>query len=145
MKKYTITLIILLLMSAYTMAQESNDKRYDREKLETARVAYITTRLDLTPTQAEKFWPIYNEYSDKRYQQLKEISKLNKNIEPDLSETEAKSRINKRFNIQRTMIVEEEEFVKALEGVITYKQILQLNELNREFARHIFQRQRKEH
>ena len=41
------------------------------EKIETARIALISERLELTPEQAEKFWPIYREFGNKR----KEISK----------------------------------------------------------------------
>lgn len=41
-----------------------------REKLEAYRVAYITRQLDLSPAEAEKFWPLYNQYA-------KEIMQVN--------------------------------------------------------------------
>src|SRR6476660_7690060 len=37
-----------------------------KEKINAARIAYITERLGLTPEEAEKFWPVYREYSQKR-------------------------------------------------------------------------------
>jgi hypothetical protein len=32
-----------------------------RERLESFRIQFITKKLDLTPAEAEKFWPLYNE------------------------------------------------------------------------------------
>ena len=37
----------------------------NRDKLEALRVSFITKRIELTTAEAEKFWPIYNEYNDK--------------------------------------------------------------------------------
>src|SRR5688572_13194852 len=37
-----------------------------KEKINAARVAYITERLELTPEEAEKFWPVYREFVQKR-------------------------------------------------------------------------------
>ena len=36
-----------------------------RDKLEALRVSFITKRLELANAEAEKFWPLYNEYNDK--------------------------------------------------------------------------------
>src|ERR1700749_3445006 len=36
------------------------------ERVQALKIAFITKRLSLTSAEAEKFWPIYNEYSDKR-------------------------------------------------------------------------------
>ena len=36
------------------------------ERVQALKVAFITKALNLTSAEAEKFWPIYNEYQDKR-------------------------------------------------------------------------------
>src|SRR5579859_8099913 len=36
--------------------------------LETMKIGYITQRLNLTPQEAEKFWPIYRQYSAEKRQ-----------------------------------------------------------------------------
>lgn len=143
MKKYTLLVVLFVLGIGTSIAQRS-DTRYDREKLEAARIAFITTRLDLKPEQAEKFWPIYNVYDETRNKNLREMIELGKVRDVNLSEGEAQSRINKKFEIQRKMIVDEEKFVKELSSVLTYNQIIQLDGLSREFARHIWQRRREE-
>jgi predicted O-linked N-acetylglucosamine transferase (SPINDLY family) len=39
-----------------------------REKIESQRIAFITQELDLTPAEAQAFWPVYNEYDKKRHE-----------------------------------------------------------------------------
>ncbi len=36
-----------------------------KEQIESHKIAYLTTKLSLTPNEAEKFWPLYNEFSRK--------------------------------------------------------------------------------
>ena len=55
-----LLILFLFLSSAYICnAQDSNK---DKEKIEAVRTAYITNQLNLTPQEAQKFWPIYNQY-----------------------------------------------------------------------------------
>ncbi len=140
--KFNLTVILFLLLTGSTLAQRSTD-RYDREKLQAARVAFITTRLDLSPEQAQKFWPIFNQYNEVRENHLREMSQLNRVRDLDLSEAEAKERLNKRFEIQQKMLADEQAFVKEASSAITYNQILILNGIGREFARQIYSRQRR--
>ncbi|MCE7053837.1 hypothetical protein LZF95_04035 [Algoriphagus sp. AGSA1] len=143
MKKYSWIIFVFFLTIGTVLAQQP-EGRYDREKLDAARVAFITTRLNLTPSQAEKFWPVYNVFEESRDKNLREMIALGKSKDTDLSESEAKSRISKKFDIQRKLVEDEEKFVENLSGILTYNQILQLNGLSREFARHIYQRRKEE-
>lgn len=142
MKKYTLTIVFALFLGA-VYAQRGGEK-YDPEKLKAAKVAFITTRLDLNSEQAEKFWPIYNEFSDKREGMIRQMAELNNRREQPISEAEAKSRVEKRFELQQQLLNEEKSFVSKVSSVLSYNQIFLLNGLSRDFARHIYQRQRRE-
>ncbi|MDE0560902.1 hypothetical protein OU792_12960 [Algoriphagus sp. NF] len=140
MKKFGIFLIVNLLIIISVQAQR---RGIDRERLEAARIAFITTRLDLSPEQAEKFWPIFNEFNEQREEKLKQIASLNpRSSTESISKEEAQRLIKQRFELQRELIEDEEAFVQKAAIVISYQQILQLNSINREFARSIYQRQR---
>lgn len=139
MKKLTL-LLLFGLFSFSVLAQRGT--RPDREQLEAARIAFITTRLDLTPEQAQKFWPIFNEFKNERNDMLREISKLSDD-ENNLSEDQAKQNLQKRFEIQKALIEEEIRFVEKASAALSYNQILQLNGIDRDFTRQIFQRQRR--
>jgi hypothetical protein len=61
---YIITLLILF--SSFTLMAQRPSMEEIKAKLRSDKVAYLTTRISLTPEEAEKFWPVYNEFDDKR-------------------------------------------------------------------------------
>ena len=68
MKK--LLLILFLFSASFSMqAQDGGNNR--QEKIEALKIAFITQKLKLTPAEAEKFWPIYNQYTE----EIKSISK----------------------------------------------------------------------
>src|SRR6185503_11465850 len=53
-----------------------------QEKIKAARIAFITERLGLTPEEAEKFWPVYREFSMKRQEIKMQFKENRKNPDP---------------------------------------------------------------
>jgi hypothetical protein len=51
-------------------AQRDGDRH---ERIQAMKIAYITERLELTSAEAEKFWPVYNDYNSKKYKVMHEI------------------------------------------------------------------------
>ena len=141
MKKITTYLgVLFLLFAVNAMAQRTN-QNIAPEKLQAARIAFITSRIDLKPEQAERFWPIFNTYTDQRETTMKAISDLNRGSE-SVSEEEAKSRVQKRIQLQQKLLDDEKNFSNSVSKVITYKQLMMLHNIARDFNRHIYQRQR---
>ncbi|SFB84629.1 hypothetical protein SAMN05421747_101485 [Parapedobacter composti] len=59
--KKQLNLIAIMLLSAVSIkAQETRAERFER--IETEKIAFITRELNLTPSEAQKFFPIYNQY-----------------------------------------------------------------------------------
>ncbi len=46
--------------------QKPEEQKARKEKMEALRVGYITRALDLTTEEAQKFWPVFNEFHKKR-------------------------------------------------------------------------------
>jgi hypothetical protein len=61
MKKLFSVLVILCWLTLPAQSQAPNNNW--NGQLETMKTTFITTRLQLTPLEAEKFWPIYNMYA----------------------------------------------------------------------------------
>lgn len=59
MKALLTAAVILMMSSLY--AQEGGEVNKG-ERIEALRVAYISQELGLTPAEAQKFWPVYNQY-----------------------------------------------------------------------------------
>ena len=63
MKKVFSIIICLMLFSINAV---KGQEQTDNEKLTAYKIAFFTQRLDLTPAEAEKFWPVYNDYSARK-------------------------------------------------------------------------------
>ena len=57
-------LSLMLFATASAWAQRPSGE--EMQKIQDAKIAIITNRLNLSPEQATGFWPVYNEYSQKR-------------------------------------------------------------------------------
>ena len=53
---------LLILFLCISTAYFCNAQTGDKNDINTVKIAYITNQLNLTPTEAQQFWPIYNRY-----------------------------------------------------------------------------------
>lgn len=144
--KHILTFVLTLLICFNTFSQH---KRGDRKKVKALKVSYITEKLNLTKQEAEKFWPIYNQFDTKRHNLYhgkrsalkEEISK--KGGIDNLSEKEAKSFAKKMLAIDKSYYEANENYQIELSKVIPYKKILKLHIAERDFTRQMFKRLRK--
>lgn len=141
MKKVIWIQTVILFLGLAVYAQKPTTA-YDKEKLEAARVAFITNRLDLKPEQAEKFWPIFNQYNEERTKMMDKVSSLNRESMQEITEARAKEIIQKRFSIQQQLLDREKNFMEEITKVISLQQAIKLGGVNREFTRQVYQRNR---
>ena len=62
MKRGVIVLLIMLMLPVIRSAAQNPNL----EKLNAYKIAFFTRRLNLTSPEAEKFWPVYNEYQKQK-------------------------------------------------------------------------------
>lgn len=135
--KHIAILIVLCLSAAMSYGQ--NDKM--REKIESARIALITERLDLSPKQAEKFWPVYNEFTSRRKELRNTYLSERRNIEPEqLSEEESKQWIQKSIELKQKELDLEKEYSGKMLNVISTRQMLSLRNAENDFRRMLLER-----
>ena len=63
--KYLIV-VVLALFSLTRTAVSAHQEGDWQEKMRAERVAFLTTAMELTPAEAEKFWPVYNSMEAER-------------------------------------------------------------------------------
>ncbi len=84
--------LILLFAIVMFLPQTANSQRQqEAERIASYRIAFFTRRLDLTPTEAEKFWPVYNDYESRKNKLQQERAVLLRYInqnERNMSEAE---------------------------------------------------------
>ena len=72
-------LVVLLAIVAFPgISQEF--PRSSQERFNAQRIAFFTERLQLTPEEAEKFWPLYNEYQDEKSKIIEKRRELTRNL-----------------------------------------------------------------
>ncbi len=138
MKKLLSILVICLLVSSYAQAQKKG-KRH--EKIKSLRIAFITDKLQLTPDESEKFWPLYNEYDDKR-KALRRSFQNNKNTK-ELTDDEAEKQIDANFESQEKMIQLKRSYFEKFKSVLPAKKVAQLGKAEREFKAVVLKEMRK--
>jgi thiaminase len=107
-------------------------------------VAFITNRLSLSPDQATKFWPLYNEYQEKRNTMMREMRQISKQGEKEITNAEAEELIDKMFKLKENLLLAEKNFTKKIASSLSPIQALKLDEINRDFTRHIYRMHRKQ-
>lgn len=132
-------IILLLLFIGINWAHAQNNDKH--ENLKALKTAFITQELDLSPKEAEKFWPIYNVYDEKIYN-LKVVrhnegkNKIKKKGGYDaLNEKEAEDFLAALIRYEEEELMAKKELFKQLKKVISSKKILQLQRAESDFNR----------
>jgi len=144
MKKLLLSLILLLFVTITVSAQDFN-----RDKIKALKAAHITNALDLTASEAEKFWPIYNEF-DQKVHEMKTLKtrtmarkvRLAGGID-NLSETEADTVLREFIEIDFNIANEKKKLHKNLTGIISSKKMIKLLRAEQSFNKELLKRLRE--
>lgn len=135
-------LILFLLIGALSFSQET---RF--EKIKALKTAYLTEKLNLTSAQAEKFWPVYNEYDakfdqlrHKRYQDFHGVLKSN---QQNLTDEQANKLINDYLDLESQQLELQKKKIVALRSVIPPTKIIMLRKAEDDFKHELLDRYRK--
>jgi len=139
--KNTIKILLVLLMMAplYTWAQEEDvSDPKAREKIEAARIGLISERLGLTPEQAERFWPVYREFTQKRSEMIREFRDAQREVGPDNQDPEKQRElVELGLKIKQRQLDLEKDYSTRMMDVISAQQIMNLRNAEKEFQRMI--------
>ncbi len=95
MKKIYFLLLILSLHSYFCVAQADSSQN----KVEVIKMAYVTKEVDLSPEEAQKFWPVYNNYNN----ELKQARIKYQNDEVKYAEKEAEIKKKYQGNFKKIL------------------------------------------
>jgi hypothetical protein len=65
-------------------------------QIEALKIAYITKRLDLSPDEAQKFWPIYNQYAEELKRTRQDAVR---NSKSEIELDEAMLNVRKKYSV----------------------------------------------
>ena len=118
-------------------AQEKQ-KYPTREEIQSQKIAFFTQELDLSPQEAQQFWPVYNEGWKKSHDARKEINRTLKTLNEALkSETatdkEIEALMEKYFNALKEEVKIQEETYNAITKVLPVKKAAKTSTLEEKF------------
>lgn len=125
-------LFTVLMVSAFgTSAQAQPDPEKREARLAAFRAEVFTRVLDLTPDEAQSFWPVYNEFSDKREQVQQELRPA-KQLD-QMSDAEVEEQIKRHFEMKQREIDLERDAYQKLRKALPLRKIAKLPMAEREF------------
>ncbi len=133
MKKSFVVALLLFATIGATFAQNARLQ----ERIKSMKIAFYTEKLQLTPDEAQQFWPLFNEYeADKK--KLKGDYKLPKRIN-QLSEAEADEAILASLDMEEKEIGLKRKYYTKLKTVLSAQKIAKLQRAERAFKEKILE------
>lgn len=131
MKPLITLLIVLSSLTFY--GQESK-----KEKIKALKIAYVTKDLNLSGTEAEKFWPIYNAFDEKQFDlRMVKMRKIRRELKSQpldaISENQANALLNQIEQLDDEIYQNRRKLTIDLKKVISPKKILKLKQVEDDF------------
>lgn len=122
----------------------SGKENYKKERVQAMKVAFLTDKLNLTAAEAEKFWPVYNEYMDKRdalQKTFRQKAKITKDTPPELmTEEQADEVINAQLQEEQSQLDLKKEYLPKFKKLIGSKKVVGMYMAEKEFNKILLQK-----
>lgn len=138
-------LLIVISIPGFSQPGKGKGKKERIEEITSRRIAFITERVSLTPDEARVFWPLYNEYNQRRDDLMNEqhlFSGEKKNV-VEMSRNEASQFAEREISRLEESAAIKREFHENLKQILSIEKIARLYEAERDFNRMIFREVRQ--
>lgn len=110
-------------------------------QLDNAKIAFITSRLTLTQDQAQRFWPMYNEFVARRRDLNRSARLLRRDVaNAGLSDGQLRDNFTQDFALRQQQLNLEKDYFDRAQKVLTLRQIAQLYQAERDFTKEVLRR-----
>jgi hypothetical protein len=133
--------VILLLFAKMAVCQGQS-----MDKIEAEKIAFFTEKMSLTPSEASVFWPLYNEYQEKKHELNRKKNsvliyfKTNQN---QLSESEVNTLTERYVSYQKQEGVLLESYTQKFREILPVEKVLQIYITEAEFRKYLIDQIRK--
>lgn len=132
MKRTVIILGAIALISTGLRAQELRNT----DRIESEKIAFFTRHLNLTPDEAKDFWPVYNEFTQKRAELNKEKSEVIRQLNQSLktmSEKELEEGGDKIVDLTFKEAELAKDYHKEFKKVLPPAKVVRLYQVEKQF------------
>lgn len=143
MKKLLILSAVILLSSFQFVKAQDELEPSKRERLEALKVAYLTEKLNLTPEEAQRFWPLYNEFEEKkgelRKQKRDNESKTKLNFF-EMSDDGLSDAIDQQLDLEQQELNLKKEYNERFKKILPIKKVAKLYAAEHGFRKELLHR-----
>jgi hypothetical protein len=147
MKKLFLISMLSIFTVSVLVAQERRGPSPEMlEKIKTEKISFFTSKLDLTPVEAQAFWPVYNEFEKKRFElqrQIHQFERMPDETLTNLSETEIEKMTNNYIDSFEKEALLLKEYNKQFQKILSKKKVLMLYRTENEFRSHLIREYKK--
>jgi hypothetical protein len=119
---------LVMLFALFVPTLHAQDRK---DKIESMHTAYITEKVGLTPAQAEKFWPVYDQYKADQAElqkQRRENAQTVKNAGgiDNMSDADVQKLVANEIDVKTRELDLHKKYVVKFQEVISLKQVAKL-------------------
>lgn len=132
-----------LLVCFFVISLSAQTKR---DQIQAQKVAFFTQKLDLSPKEAEKFWPVFNTYQEEKNKlnraQRELALRYNRNSAV-ITDAEVSEILNQYINYQKQETKLLEEYNEKFKQILPERKVMMIYIVEVQFKNHLL-RQLKE-
>jgi Spy/CpxP family protein refolding chaperone len=145
MKKQLVLICLWAIISIGEVSAQKGGP--NREKIETMKIGFITQKLDLTAEEAQKFWPVYNQFTNEMEKSRKDFrGKMMEEVKDidNMTEAEANKALNDMINYKTAELDLIKKYNAEFKKVLPSKKVVKLFMAEQEFKRELLKKLRSQ-
>jgi Spy/CpxP family protein refolding chaperone len=140
----TATLFALFIMLVPVLHAQQDR----RDKIENMHTAYITEKINLTPDQAKRFWPVYDQYRSDLQELQKQRRQNAQTIKEaggidNMSDADVQKLVTNEIDIKTRELDLHKKYVVKFQEVISLKQVAKLFMAEEQFKLYLLDQLKK--
>ncbi len=140
---YFAIILILIIFQVQVTAQDNS-----ADKIKSIKIAYITERLSLTPQEAEVFWPVYNDFENRKHEinhNERELAKQFMENQENLSDDEILKMLDDhiKYNKEETELMV--QFDKKFRDILPPGKVYKLYIADVQFRNYLINKFKEQH
>ncbi|MEP7264325.1 MAG: Spy/CpxP family protein refolding chaperone [Bacteroidota bacterium] len=136
-------LFTLIVFSLSAQPRQRMNQEERKENIEAMKVAFLTKELNLSPEEAQKFWPVYNAYTDelkKLRETRKERFKDSKDDFGNMSDKDVEKLVDSEIASRQQELDLLKQYHVKFKEVLPVKKVAALYRAEEKFKRQLLER-----
>ena len=134
--------MVAAMTAALALSAQENGKSEWFDRMKSEKIAFFTAEMDITPAEAQVFWPVYNDIEKQMLSaheaEYKALKEMNKAIEDGRSDKEVEALLVRYTDARRRMLELESEAATRLRKALPATKIARMFVAEEKFRRHQF-------